>query len=75
MTGEEFLQQLTEVLEADEPLRPGQRLADVETWDSLGILSAVELYDQLGAQVDLTSVGEAETTDDLVRLAGPAITG
>jgi hypothetical protein len=75
MTPEEFLEQLTDVLEADEPLQPGQRLADVETWDSLGILSAVELYDQLGVKIDLASVGDAQTTDDLVRLAGPAMTG
>ena len=75
MTAEEFLEQLTDVLEADEPLRPGQPLADVETWDSLGILSAVELYDQLGVKIDLASVGEAKTTDDLVALAGPAVTG
>ncbi|HEU0100043.1 MAG TPA: hypothetical protein VFQ67_14875 [Allosphingosinicella sp.] len=75
MTADEFLQQLTDVLEADEPLRPGQRLADVETWDSLGILAAVELYDELGVKVDLASVGDAQTTDDLVVLAGSAVTG
>ncbi|HEY0111908.1 MAG TPA: hypothetical protein VGB59_02020 [Allosphingosinicella sp.] len=75
MTAEEFLKQLTEVLEADEPLQPGQRLAEVETWDSLGILSAVELYDELGVKVDLASVGDAQTTDDLVGLAGAAVTG
>jgi acyl carrier protein len=73
MTAEEFLQQLTDVLEADEPLQPGQQLADVETWDSLGVLSAVELYDQLGVKIDLAEVGDAETTDDLVALAGAAI--
>ncbi len=75
MTSEEFLQQLTDLLEADEPLQPGQRLADVEMWDSLGILSAVELYDQLGVKIELASVGDAQTTDDLVALAGSAITG
>lgn len=73
MTVEEFLGQLTDALEADERLTLGQDLAELEMWDSLGILGVVDLYEQIGVEVDLDRINEAKTTDDLVDLAGPAV--
>ncbi len=73
MTVDEFLSQLTDAIEAEGPLRPGQRLDESAVWDSLAVLSVVDLFEQIGADADLDSIGQAETTDDLVALAGPAV--
>jgi hypothetical protein len=37
------------------------------------VLSVVDLFEQIGADADLDSIGKAETTDDLVALAGAAV--
>ena len=74
MTTDEFLERLSEALEADAPLKRGQVLAEQVTWDSLAVLSAVELFDEVGANVELQTVADAETTDDLIALAGAALT-
>lgn len=73
MTVDEFLNELTEALERDEPLVRGQDLAETGEWDSLAVLAVVDLFEQAGAQANLDSIGEARTTDDLVALAGPAL--
>jgi hypothetical protein len=73
MTVDEFLSQLTDAIEADEPLRPGQPLAESAVWDSLSVLSVVDLFEQIGVDADLDSIGNATTTDDLIALAGSAV--
>lgn len=73
MTVDEFLKQLTDAIEADAPLSPGQPLADAAVWDSLAVLSVVDLFEQIGVDADLDSIGEAVTTDDLLALAGSAV--
>jgi hypothetical protein len=73
MTVAEFLQQLTDAIEADEALRPGQPLSEAAVWDSLAVLSVVDLFENIGVDADLDSIGKAETTDDLIALAGPAV--
>jgi hypothetical protein len=73
MTVDEFLKQLTQALERDELLRRGQDLGETGEWDSLAVLSVVDLFEQIGADADLDSIGEAKTTDDLIGLAGPAL--
>ncbi|HYJ31065.1 MAG TPA: hypothetical protein VEW25_12080 [Allosphingosinicella sp.] len=75
MTVDEFLSELTEALERDEPLALGQDLAESGEWDSLAVLSVVDLFEQISAEADLGAIGEATTTDDLVALAGGALEG
>jgi len=73
MTVDGFLEQLTQALERDAPLRRGQDLGETGEWDSLAVLSVVDLFEQIGADADLDSIGEAKTTGDLIALAGPAL--
>lgn len=75
MSVDEFLRKLTEALEATDMLKPGQALAEVDTWDSLGILAVVSLYEELGVKINLETLSGAQTTDDLVKLASPALGG
>ena len=48
MTVDEFLEQLTRALERDEPLQRGQDLGETGEWDSLAVLSVVDLFEQIG---------------------------
>lgn len=75
MTVDEFLSELSEALERDAPLARGEDLAESGEWDSLAVLSVVDLFEQIGAEADLDAIGEARTTDDLVALAGAALEG
>jgi hypothetical protein len=73
MTVDEFLAQLGDAIEAEQPLSLGQALDEAAVWDSLAVLSVVDLFEQIGAEADLDSIGRAQTTDDLIALAGPAV--
>jgi acyl carrier protein len=70
-----FLAKVAEVLDYEGALEAGQALEDVEVWDSLGILSVVDLLEELGAEVNIDALADVVTTDDLIKLAGSAIDG
>jgi acyl carrier protein len=68
-----FLAKVAEVLDHDGVLENGQQLADIEVWDSLGILSVVDFLDEIGVEVDIDALTNIETTDELIALAGSAV--
>jgi hypothetical protein len=74
MTKDEFLARLTDSIEAEAPLRPGQALDETAVWDSLAVLAVVELFQEMGVVADLDSIGKAATTDDLIALTDGAVT-
>lgn len=69
MTEAGFLDELGEILDQAGPLVRGQKLGTIETFDSLGILNIMALFDTLGLQVDPSRIAEAVTTDDLLEIA------
>jgi hypothetical protein len=73
MNGTEFLQRVADVIDYGGTLAVGQELADLETWDSLGILSVVELLAELGVEADIKALSAAKTTDDLLAIASAVI--
>lgn len=68
-----FLAKVAEVLEYDGEITRGQDLADIDMWDSLGILSIIELLEDLGVEVDIDTINSLKTTDELIALAGPTV--
>ncbi|WP_257550900.1 hypothetical protein [Sphingopyxis sp. DBS4] len=70
-----FLAKVAEVLDYDGEIVRGQKLEDIDMWDSLGILSIVELLEELGAEVDIDTINDLKTTDELIALAGEAVSG
>ncbi len=68
-----FLTKVAEVLEYDGEISRGQNLEDIDMWDSLGILSIVELLEDLGAEVDIDTINNLKTTDELIALTGGAV--
>ena len=68
-----FLARVAEALDYDGVIETGQNLTALETWDSLGILSIVDLLEEIGVEVDIDAISNLETTDDLIALAGAAV--
>jgi len=68
-----FLIKVAEALDYDGEIVRGQKLEDIDMWDSLGILSIVELLEELGAEVDIDTINGLETVDELIALAGKAV--
>jgi acyl carrier protein len=73
MNSTEFLAKVADVLEYEGSLATGQSLEDIEVWDSLGILSVVDLLEEIGADVDIEQLSNLVTTDDLIAIAGSAV--
>jgi acyl carrier protein len=73
MDSSTFLAKVAEVLEYDGEITRGQNLDDIDMWDSLGILSIVELLEELGAEVEIDTLNNIKTTDELIALAGEAV--
>jgi hypothetical protein len=75
MTEAAFLDELGAILDQPGPLARGQKLAEIETFDSLGVLNIMALFDTLGLEVEPGLISEANTTDDLLALAGQKVQG
>lgn len=75
MDVEQFFQKVSEALDSGVELGRGQTLGSVEGWDSLGILAILDLLESGGVSVDLDELRAAQTTDDLLRLAGSMVEG
>ena len=70
MTEGAFLDELGTILDQTGPLVRGQRLTEIETFDSLGILNIMALFDTIGLEIEPHLIAEATTTDELLDLAG-----
>lgn len=73
MTLNEFLAQVAEMLDVAEPLRGEQVLEEIPTYDSLGVLNLLSLYDSMGVQTTPEAVNGAKTVQDLIELAGDKV--
>jgi len=73
MKVEQFLNKVAEALDSGVTLVRGQSLDSVEGWDSLGILSILDLFESEGVKVDLEALRSAQSTDDLLRLAASVL--
>ena len=77
MSIDEFLTRLAESIGVDrEQLAPNQRLADLEEWDSMGVLEFQALSDEaLDLRVDPTRIAACESVGDLCRLIAGRLDG
>ncbi len=74
MTREEFLTQLDELLELPAgTLKGGEKLEDLEHWDSLAMVSFIALADEhFNMRLSPRQFVTCNTVNDLVQLAGIA---
>lgn len=69
MSKEKFIEDIKDILGVETLLDTTQKLNDFERWDSLSMLSMLDLYDELGIDVDVIELEECKSVDDLLKLA------
>jgi acyl carrier protein len=67
---EEFLKVTAETLDYEEVINIDDRLEDIDMWDSLGVLSLVEMLDEMNISVELDRFEDLETIREFIALAG-----
>lgn len=75
MNSADFLRELDEMLELDPGALTGaEKLADLEGWDSLAVISFIALVDEkLGVVVEGEKLARAKTVADLLDIAGVTV--
>lgn len=69
MDKKEFLNRMTDILDAEDDVTMDAVLADIEEWDSLSVVSYVAMANtSCGKKVNVKDVREAETIQDLYNL-------
>lgn len=67
----EFLLELQDLLQRDEPLAAGDALADLEEWDSLAVMATIAWFDrQFGKKLTFKDFKSLKHVSDIAALAG-----
>jgi acyl carrier protein len=76
MTKAEFIKELAQVLMVDDPseLTPQTELSKFEAWDSTAVLNLIVLLDEQGVTVEEEKIPDCKTVQDVMDLAGGALT-
>ncbi|MBR1807144.1 MAG: hypothetical protein IJ774_12275 [Selenomonadaceae bacterium] len=69
MTSENFITKLAELMDTDVALDMSTKLADVEDWDSLSMVSFFSYCNTQGRRVTADEIKSAQTVEDLFKLA------
>tara|TARA_A100000164_G_C21907643_1_gene773876 strand:+ start:919 stop:1143 length:225 start_codon:yes stop_codon:yes gene_type:complete len=69
MNQKEFIDNLSKALETEDLLSPETKLKDLEEWDSLGILSTIELIESCGGKVSIEEINSAIIVQDIYQNA------
>lgn len=70
MTRDEFLNELQDVLQRDDPINASDSLLDYDEWDSLSKMAVMAFFDkQFGIKISLNEISQFEKVEDLLNLA------
>lgn len=69
----EFLARLAEALDHDGVIEANQKVESIPEWDSLGILSVIELLADLDIKVKPEALKEIKSIPELIEIARAAI--
>ena len=69
MNQKEFIDNLSKALETEGLLSSESKLKDLEEWDSLGILSTIELIESCGGKVNIEEINSAILVKDIYQKA------
>lgn len=71
MTREEFLLELLEVLQRDDPITMDTRLEDLAEWDSLASMGVASMLDlKFSRRLSFDEIRAMRTVSDIARAAG-----
>lgn len=74
MKKEDFLIELEDILQREEPCNITDLLEDYEEWDSLSKMALLSFFDKsFGIKLSLKDFKELESVEDIVKLAGDKI--
>ena len=74
MKKSEFLVELEDILQTEDPIEETQKLEDLEEWDSLSKMAVMAYYKKnFGMELVLGSLKDIKTPSDLIKLAGDNI--
>lgn len=74
MNKAEFLVELEDILQKEEPCKETDNLNSYEEWDSLSKMAIMAYYDKnFGVKLTLKDLKEVNTVTDLIKLAGDKI--
>lgn len=69
MTLAQFLTDLQDILQRDEPLTPNTVLTDVEEWDSLAAMGCLAYFDRMfGVKTTFAQYQQVRTVADVVAM-------
>ena len=70
MTQEEFLIRLSEEVQLDRTLNVDEMLCDIPEWDSLAMLGALSVFDEIGATIEIEELENCLSIKDILSKAG-----
>ena len=71
MTKKDFLVELEDILQREEPCNETDLLEDYEEWDSLSKMSLLAFFNKnFGINLNLKAFNDLKTVDDIIKLAG-----
>lgn len=74
MKKDEFLTELEDILQREEPCCENDILEDYDEWDSLSKMSVMAYYKKnFGIEITLNTLKDIQTVNDLIKLAGDKI--
>ena len=74
MEKKEFLVELEDILQREEPCNETDLLEDYEEWDSLSKMALMAFFDKkFGIKLSLKNFKEFKTVEDIIKIAGSKI--
>lgn len=70
MTQEAFLARLQEEVQLDTPLKADDILAEVKGWDSVAMLTLLNVFDEMNIDVDIDELETFRSVQDILKKAG-----
>lgn len=70
MTQEQFLARLSEEIQLDRTLHVSEMLCDIPEWDSLAMLGALSVFDEIEVSVEIDELEGCKSIKDILNKAG-----
>ena len=71
MNENEFLVELANILDYDGVILAEQDIATIDVWDSLGILSVMQLLSDMGIKMEVEKLSQLQTIAELLIIVRP----
>jgi hypothetical protein len=70
MTQDDFLVLLQKEIQRENALHVNDLLEDIPEWDSMAMLVALNVFDEIGVEVDIDDLEKCKSIKDILQKAG-----